>query len=133
VTTKMEALRQIISYNTVHFIEGANKLNVRRNQVLIDSIEPFIKFNNKKELKVLFEGENKSAQSDAGGFSKEWFTCVAQELLNPDNKLFTKCDADKISYFISEDSEEEKDRDDKFFFVGLFMAKAIFDKIPLNL
>ena len=131
--TKLQKLREKISANTVHFIEGANLLTVRRDHILEDSRETFSSFNNRKELKILFEGENKSAATDAGGLSKEWFTLVAHELLNPENKLFRQCEADEISYFISEDNEEEKDRDEIFYFVGLFMAKALFDKIPINL
>lgn len=131
--TKLADLRNNISLNTVHFIEGANLLTVRRDQILEDSIEQFNNFNNRKELKILFKGENKSGLSDAGGLSKEWFTLIAQELLKPDSSLFTQWDADEISYFINEDSEEEKDKDEKFFFVGVYMAKAIFDKIPVNL
>lgn len=119
--------------NTIPFIEGANKLTVRRSNILEDSIETFNNFNNRKELKILFEGENKSAASDAGGLSKEWFTLVSQELINSKNKLFTQCDSEKISYFIDEDSEEMKDKDDLFYFVGVFMAKALFDKVPLNM
>ena len=133
LSDKLSKLRQKINNNTIPFIEGANKLTVRRNSILDDSIETFNNFNNRKELKILFEGENKSAASDAGGLSKEWFTLVSQELLNPENKFFTQWDSDKISYFISEDSEECKNKDDMFYFAGLFMAKAIFDKIPLNL
>jgi len=133
VNQKMRNLRSSISSNTVHFIEGANLLTVRRDHIIEDSRETFCSFNNKKELKILFEGENKSAATDAGGLSKEWFTIISQEILKPENKLFNQCDADEISYFISEDNEEEKDRDEKFFFVGLFMAKALFDKIPVNL
>lgn len=130
---KIQSLRVSISGNTVHFIEGANLLTVRRDHVLEDSRETFVSFNNRKELKILFEGENKSAAIDAGGMLKEWYSLVAEELLNPDYKLFRLCDADEISYFISEENEEEKDRDDKFFFVGLFMAKALFDKVPINM
>ena len=133
LSTKLLDLRSKISQNTVHFIEGANLLTVRREHMLEDSIEQFNGFNNRKELKILFEGENKSGLSDAGGLSKEWFTWVSQELLNPDNNIFRQWDADKISYFVDEQSEEQKDNEDKFFFVGLFMAKAIFDKIPINL
>ena len=131
--TKMANLRQKIMEHTVPFIEGANKLTVRRSHILEDSRELFHNFNNHKELKILFEGENKSAASDAGGLSKEWFTVVSQELLNPENKYFSRCDSDKISYFINEESEEAKDKDEMYYFVGLFMAKALFDKIPLNL
>lgn len=133
LSVKLSKLRDKILEHTVPFIEGANKLTVRRSNVLEDSIETFNSFNNHKELKILFEGENKSAASDAGGLSKEWFTVVSKELLNPENHLFVQCESDEIAYFISEDSEEEKDRDDKYYFVGLFMAKALFDKIPLNL
>jgi hypothetical protein len=132
-SSKLIDLRSKIKANKISFTEGANLLTVRRDNVIEDSRETFWSFNNRKELKILFEGENKSAASDAGGMSKEWFTCVTQELLKPENKLFRKCDADEISYFISEENEEEKDKDDKFFFVGLFMAKALFDKIPINL
>ena len=129
----MDNLRQKINTHTIPFIEGANKLSVRRSNILEDSRERFHTFDNHKELKILFEGENKSAASDAGGLSKEWFTVVSQELLNPENKYFSLWDSDKLSYFISEDSEEWKDKDDMYYFVGLFMAKALFDKIPLNL
>ena len=131
--TKLANLRQKIIEHTVPFIEGANKLTVRRSHILEDSRDHFQTFDNHKELKILFEGENKSAASDAGGLSKEWFTVVSQELLNPENKFFSLCDSDKISYFINEESEEAKDKDDMYYFVGLFMAKALFDKIPLNL
>lgn len=131
--TKIADLRHRFDTNRVHFIEGANLLTVRRSHVLEDSREQFNRFNNRKELKILFEGENKTAATDAGGLTKEWFTLVAEELLSPENKYFTRCDADEVSYFINEESEEEKDKEDKFYFVGLFIAKALFDKIPINL
>lgn len=133
IDQKMSNLRTKISTNTVHFSEGSNLMTLRREHILEDSIDQFSNFNNCKELKTLFEGENTSAASDAGGMTKEWFTLVAENLLKPDHNIFTQCDADEISYFVDEQSEEQKDSDEKFFFVGLFMAKAIFDKIPINL
>ena len=38
-----------------------------------------------QELKVLFVEENKDAASDAGGFEKEWFTVLVNEILSPSN------------------------------------------------
>lgn len=86
--TKMTTLRAYIASNIISFTEGSNILTVRRSHIIEDSIEQFTNFNNRKELKVLFEGENTSAASDAGGMSKEWFSVVSKELLNPENNIF---------------------------------------------
>lgn len=47
--------------------------------------------------------------------------------------LFKRCDTDQISYFINEESSKIPNCAELFEFIGIFLAKAIWDKIPLNL
>jgi hypothetical protein len=48
-------------------------------------------------------------------------------------ELFKLCETEQVSYFINEDSALIPDYVQMYEFVGLMMAKAIWDKIPLNL
>ena len=41
-----------------------------------------------QELKIIFEGEMTDAANDAGGMSKEWFSVMCEDLLNPDRGEF---------------------------------------------
>jgi len=75
--------------------------------------------------------------------SKEWFSLFCQEILKPENsneslysykvELFKRCDTNEVSYFIDEASCTRPDRESTFFMIGVVIAKALFDKIPLNL
>lgn len=119
IENKMEALRSRIGGSAVHFSAGHNLLTLRRDHILQDSMDQFGNLDNRMELKTCFEGENTSAASDAGGMTKEWFTLVSQELLNTESGVLEQCDADEISYFINQPSEEQKlDSDGLYHFMG---------------
>jgi len=75
----------------------------------------------------------KYSGQDAGGMEKEWFTLLTEEFIDPDAGLFRETETEDISYVIEESSKETDDYIKKFEFLGLAMAKAIFDEIPLNL
>jgi hypothetical protein len=47
--------------------------------------------------------------------------------------MFKRCETDELSYFINEESAKLKNWEQTFEFLGMFMAKAIWDKTPLNL
>lgn len=64
------------------FVQGANLLKVDRDS-LRSNFSEFRHFNNRMELKVLFDSENADSGADAGGMSKEWFSLISQMLIDP--------------------------------------------------
>ena len=136
---KVDNFYSWIEHNRISFTNGSNLLRINRENLWEDSLSQFPKFKNRKELKILFEGEMKDAGSDAGGMSKEWFTLITQEIFSPTRskplhylELFRHLDLDEITFFIEEESKTHENWRELFEFVGIVFAKAMFDKIPLN-
>lgn len=80
-------------------------------------------------MKITFENE---LSQDAGGLSREYFSTLMQELLSPNLGLFTVANTSEFSYRINEDSRFLDTYLTLFFFFGKILAKALFDRIPIN-
>ena len=57
---------------------------------------------------------------------------MMQELLSPNLGLFTVANTSEFSYRINEDSRFLDTYLTLFFFFGKILAKALFDRIPIN-
>lgn len=122
----------MIESHRIPFIQGANTLRVTRSDPF-GVAETFKGYDNRMELKVTFEGEITDHSSDAGGISKEWFGLLVKKMQDPASKLFKKCETEEMLFFPDEESKSDPAHLDHFEFLGLAIAKALFDKIPLNL
>ena len=110
---------------------GANEIKVNRENLIHDSIQIFKQMNDpRKVLKVTFEDE---VSQDVGGISREFFFAIMKEMLNENYGLFGSATTDQFSYKINEDSNEIGGWEELFYFFGRLIAKAFFDRVPLNL
>lgn len=80
-------------------------------------------------MKIVFVNE---LSVDAGGLSREFFTTLMKELLSPNLGLFVIANTSEFSYKINEDSRYIDNNLTLFYFFGLILGKALFDRVPLN-
>ena len=64
----------------INWQKGSEKLLIRKDYVLEDSIKNFDKINLLKELKIEFVNEEKI--NDAGGLLREWVHIITQKIIN---------------------------------------------------
>ena len=126
---KVDYLRFDISKKKIDFINGAEKLNINRENVLENSMEQFSKINPFKELKIIFLGEE---SQDAGGLIREWLTILFKTILDEKTELFERSDTDEIGYIIKQNLNPSKDKLDKYFFIGRILAKALLENLTVN-
>ena len=85
--------------------------------------------NPKKVLQVTFQNE---MSQDMGGVSREFFTTIMKELLSDAFGLFSVAQTEQFSYKIADLSREIQGHEQFYFFFGKLLAKALFDRVPLN-
>lgn len=104
--------------------------DVRRSNIVEDTFKEFQ--NHKPEellwkFNVYFIGEY---GIDAGGLTREWFSCLIKELFNPDFGLFIKCGNE--SYFPSSLSYINSNHINYFKFTGQIIALALIKNQCVN-
>jgi len=108
---------------------GHIKINIRRSDLLTDSVFAFNKIKKedmRKQLRFEFLGE---AGLDATGLAREWYDQVSEQLFNPDYGFFTHSGIDQMSMQINPGSKMLSDDHAEYFrFAGRLMGKALFDK-----
>jgi len=80
----------------VEWDEGHIRINVRRNNLLEDSVDAVLSLDRKDMRKVWrfeFIGE---MGIDAGGLAREWFELVTQEIFNPDMGLWMSSETNQM-------------------------------------
>jgi len=113
----------------VEWNEGHMRMNVRRDFLLIDSMEAVMSLSRKDLRKVWrfeFIGE---AGLDAGGLAREWFQLVTEEIFDPDMGLWQSSFGNQMCMQINAASEISCPEDHLvyFRFLGRVMGKALFD------
>ncbi|CDW75488.1 hect e3 ubiquitin [Stylonychia lemnae] len=119
----------------ISFIQDSITLVIQRDNVLRDSFEQFRTtddFDLHKEIKIHYIDE---VAQDAGGITREWVTQLTQQLFSDDQQLFKQMKSDhSLNYFPNQNAKflYENGYKDYFRFAGQVLAKALFDKIPVN-
>ena len=115
---------------------GHVTITVRRDHILDDSLNAFQKLppsDFHKIFRFKFTGEE---GLDAGGLAREWFTCVAQQLFNPDFGLFSPSGVGGEVVEINPHSGLANEHHIQYFrMAGQFLGKALFDhmNVPIHL
>ncbi len=103
-------------------------VTVTRESVLEDTLSEFQTHTPAEirdaQYKIMFQGE---AGDDHGGLSREWFTIVTCEILNPARGLFEETEINSGKYKPKWTSDDQP----MMYFAGQFIAKAILEKQPV--
>lgn len=119
-----------IDQYTIDFTAGFNEITIDRENIIQDSMKHLLDMKDlRKEMKITFINEQ---CQDAGGLAREFFTTLMKELLSPNLGLFTVASTQEFSYKINEDSRYIDNYLTLFYFFGLILGKALFDRIPIN-
>ena len=122
--SEIKKLRGQHQYKTLH-------LNVRRNDVLMDSLS---QLGSKKcdewkgKLDITFVKED---AVDAGGVTREWFSLLSKDMFNPGYALF-KMSPHGNTYLPNAKSAIVPDHLKMFKFIGHIIGKALLDGFMLD-
>lgn len=72
---KQKVLKVELESLKIKWEDGSDKLKLRKEHILEDSVQNFNKINLKKELKIEFVNEEKI--NDAGGLLREWVHIIS--------------------------------------------------------
>mmetsp|Transcript_9487 Transcript_9487/g.30302 ORF Transcript_9487/g.30302 Transcript_9487/m.30302 type:complete len:772 (+) Transcript_9487:444-2759(+) len=121
--------RQQIAKLQVPWEEGHIKINIRRENLLEDSmeaIESIAHADMRKIFRFEFIGE---PGVDAGGVAREWFQLVSDTLFNPDFALWSYSSINQMCMQINPSSGIANDEHLRYFhFTGRLLGKALFDR-----
>ena len=111
------------------------KMTLRRTHLVVDSFEAIRRLDVAKlklKTKVIFSGEE---GIDSGGLTKEWFLELSRSLLDPQRCLLAKLEEAKgtIKYHIDHRSSINDQHLQYFHFLGIILAKAIYDRQLIDL
>ena len=105
-------------------------MEIKRDDLLNESIEKIEKINLYKELKINFYGEE---GLDAGGLSREQFNICFKTLEGDHLKLLIVSDSNEFSYNINPLLKHSKENYTYFYFIGKLIGKVLFDYITVNI
>jgi len=121
--------RQQIAKLQVPWEDGHIKINVRRENLLEDSmeaIESIAESDMKKIFRFEFIGE---PGVDAGGVAREWFQLVSDTVFNPDFALWSYSSINQMCMQVNPSSGIANDEHLRYFhFTGRLLGKALFDR-----
>eukprot|EP00602_Paraphysomonas_sp_CaronLab_P008247 CAMPEP_0185019840 /NCGR_PEP_ID=MMETSP1103-20130426/2420_1 /TAXON_ID=36769 /ORGANISM="Paraphysomonas bandaiensis, Strain Caron Lab Isolate" /LENGTH=687 /DNA_ID=CAMNT_0027550361 /DNA_START=26 /DNA_END=2086 /DNA_ORIENTATION=+ len=103
-------------------------LRVRRDQIVMDTINHFVIFADsdyKKPLKVVFDNEE---GVDEGGVRKEFYQIMMKELLDPSYGMFRYYEESRLLWFNSDSFESETE----FELIGILLGVAIYNSIIID-
>ena len=105
------------------------QLKIRRSHLLADSLEEILakKFDLKKKLKIVFEGEE---GIDLGGLTKEWFMLITKDIVDKQCNIFTY---EKESGFYWLKGGSKNEHKSNCFLAGALLGLAIYNSTILNL
>ena len=111
------------------------KMTLRRSHLVIDSFEAIRRLGIEKlklKTKVIFSGEE---GIDSGGLTKEWFLELSRALLDPQRCLLAKLKEAKGTtiYHIDHRSSINDQHLQYFHFLGILLAKAVYDRQLIDL
>ena len=121
--------RQQIAKLQVPWEEGHIKINIRRENLLEDSMEA-VESIAQHEMKKIFRFEFINEPGvDAGGVAREWFQLVSDTLFNPDFALWSYSSINQMCMQINPSSGIANDEHLRYFhFTGRLLGKAVFDR-----
>jgi E3 ubiquitin-protein ligase HUWE1 len=107
-------------------------MHIRRDYVFEDSFNELRIADNEikdTQFEIMFEGEE---GVDAGGLTREWLTILSKDIFDANNALFVVSAADKLTYQPNRASNVNSEHLRYFKFIGLVIAKAIYDKMVMD-
>ena len=112
----------------ISWMNGSNQLLIRKDFILEDTLKKIDIFDMHKELKISFQDDK---VLDAGGLMREWVFLITKQF--KEAGLFEKADTSEMTYKL----KGENDGKQKFLEMsrafGTVIAKAIFEKVPVQL
>ena len=109
--------------------QGAEHIDINRDEIINLSIHQFKLINPYKELKINFNGE---VNQDAGGLIREWLTVIFKELQSEKEGLFEKADTMDYSIKLKNELKVNQRNIEIFNFIGKIMAKALLENLTVN-
>jgi len=121
--------RQQIAKLQVPWEDGHIKINVRRENLLEDSMEATESIT-QSDMRKIFRFEFIAEPGvDAGGVAREWFQLVSDMLFNPDFALWSYSSINQMCMQINPSSGIANDEHLRYFhFTGRLLGKALFDR-----
>mmetsp|Transcript_15343 Transcript_15343/g.49888 ORF Transcript_15343/g.49888 Transcript_15343/m.49888 type:complete len:620 (+) Transcript_15343:73-1932(+) len=121
--------RQQIAKLQVPWEDGHIKINVRRENLLEDSMEATESIT-QADMRKIFRFEFIAEPGvDAGGVAREWFQLVSDMLFNPDFALWSYSSINQMCMQINPSSGIANDEHLRYFhFTGRLLGKALFDR-----
>ena len=116
--------QQTIQSHRLYFV-----LHVSRDKMIRDTLDqiPFIEEENfKKELKVVFDGED---GVDAGGVRKEYFMLMTKDLLDPNYGMFKYYEESRMLWFDPDCLEQPSEYE----LIGVLVGIAIYNAVLMDL
>lgn len=107
------------------------EMRIRREYILADSYMKIHAMQRDKLLGSIKIKYNKEAGIDAGGLTRDWFTCLIKEIFNPNYVLFTPSSNER-SFQPNPSSKVNNDHIQYFVFVGKVLARAMIEQINLD-
>ena len=116
-----------------HYPHPSLQLNVRRDQVFLDSYK-CLHYKNPEEIKygrfnIRFHNEE---GVDAGGVTREWFQVLARQMFNPDYALFNPVASDRTTFHPNNLSSINQEHLEFFKFIGRIIGKALYENRVLD-
>eukprot|EP00245_Coleochaete_scutata_P000270 TRINITY_DN1033_c0_g2_i4.p1 TRINITY_DN1033_c0_g2~~TRINITY_DN1033_c0_g2_i4.p1 ORF type:complete len:524 (+),score=94.91 TRINITY_DN1033_c0_g2_i4:229-1800(+) len=105
---------------------------IRRSQIFQDSYLQLASVSDedlRNPLSVHFVGE---VGRDDGGVTRDWYSALSKEIVNPSYALFTASASDNYTFQVNPSSDVNPDHLDFFRFIGTVIGKAIFDTCLLD-
>ena len=130
ISIKIKDLKAYISSKKISWQKGCCQMEIKRDNLLKESIDKIEKINLYKELKIVFYGEG---GLDAGGLSREWFNICFKALEGDHLKLLIVSNSNEFSYIINPLLKHSKENFTYFYFIGKLIGKALFDNITINI
>lgn len=116
-----------------HYPHPSLQLNVRRDQVFLDSYK-CLHYKSPEEIKygrfnIRFHNEE---GVDAGGVTREWFQVLARQMFNPDYALFNPVASDRTTFHPNNLSSINQEHLEFFKFIGRIIGKALYENRVLD-
>jgi len=131
--TKETWFRGQVANLLVPWEEGHMRVNVRRENLLVDAMEAFESIK-KEDMRKTFRFEFQNEPGiDAGGVAREFFQLTSEALFNPDHALFSYSAINQMCMQVNPMSgfcNEEHLR--YFHFCGRLLGKALLDRQIVN-
>lgn len=112
----------------ISWMNGSDQLILRKDFILEDTTKKIQGLDLHRELKISFQDDK---VLDAGGLMREWVCLIMKQFVEAG--LFEKADTGDITYKLKGENEMKGGFIEMAKVFGLVLAKAIFEKVPVQI